>query len=103
MIVWIVSLEWNDPPSEVCGDTGIVGVYATEAAAQAAATVERRRIIMEDGQRVYGFCGHGDGIMTVEACDESGEACDDDHDAWDLDVHVTQHTVIERRTDATDR
>jgi len=118
--VWVVSLEWNDPPSEVTGETGIVGVFATEAAARVAATAEKRER-HDDGQTVWQFsmapdshciaCGEAMGPLAVhvcknafpkdaeEFCDRCGaelgnhNSCDNDHDAWDIDVHVTAHEI----------
>jgi hypothetical protein len=55
MVVYIVSLEWNDPPSEVTGDTGIVGVFATKAAADAAAVAERQRWSADERVDVYQY------------------------------------------------
>lgn len=123
MTVYVVSLEWNHPPSEVTGDSGIEGVYATRALAEAAAATTRRQF-EQDGSTVYRFsmaegrycaiCGE---LRAVEAdpylqagcsCDEGDEefcdqcgaeltdhkTCHNDHDEWDIDVHVTEHDVI---------
>lgn len=123
MKVWIVSLEWNTPPSEVTGDTGIVGVYAEEADAQLAGSAERARLHRE-GQNVYQYsqaagawcsgCGQetprtplGEPLACPNEadhdvadwcqycgaeCTDSGD-CNNDHDEWDIDVHVTEHEV----------
>lgn len=119
--VWIVSLEWNQPPSEVTGDTGIVGVFANEATAQAAGHAERFQLDAE-GTSVYQFsmcagrycstCGQeteqlGSCVHECTAPDEDDDAfcdhcgaetndrgsCDNNHDEWDVDVHVTEHEV----------
>lgn len=121
MTVWIVSLEWNQPPSEVTGDTGIVGVFATEGQAQKAAAAERLER-EQDGSTVYEFsmlagrhcvscgeqnvqddgtphkCANPDGSDNV-FCDYCGAechangGCDNDHDNWDIDVHCTEHEI----------
>lgn len=120
--LWIVSLEWNTPPSEVTGDTGIVGLYATEAGALAAAAAERANYDQQ-GQQVYQYsqiqgaycstcgeanprdaagrpqqqpCSVGDEDKWCDHCGaeltDSG-SCNNDHDEWDIDVHVTSHQV----------
>lgn len=116
MTVWIVSLEWNQPPSEVTGDTGICGVFTTKEAAEAAAAAERKEYD-EDGDSVYqfsmrddhycGWCGeetcqcHDREYDDAEFCTACGAelkdtgSCDNDHDEWDIDVHVTEHEVKE--------
>jgi hypothetical protein len=121
MNVWIVSLEWNRPPSEVTGDTGIVGVFADEDSARVAQHAERAELD-EAGEVVYQY-SIGDGVFCV-ACgereiDERGIAhtctalpdhpeefcaqcgaelndrlsCDNDHAEWDIDVHCTAYEV----------
>lgn len=113
--VWVVSLEWNRAPSEVTGDTGIVGVYATEAAARFAQEATRCEFD-NDGQCVYQYtmregrycssCGekpeHSDlGCTHADPtfCDQCGAElkatgdCDNDHDEWDIDVHCTEMVV----------
>ncbi len=119
MKIWIVSLEWNRPPSEVTGDTGIVGVYATEALARASQR-ETQREFDEDGDQVYRYSMGGDLYCTGcgeratdkegkphvcqsgfvdEFCSDCGaelndnDSCDNDHDDWDIDVHCTEHTI----------
>jgi hypothetical protein len=74
-IVWIVSLEWNFPPSEVTGDTGVVSVHQTKDGAIAARKAEQQRL-HEEGQKVYNFPN-----------------AVDNEDDWDIDVHCTQHLV----------
>lgn len=125
MTVYVVSLEWNFPPSEVTGDSGIVGVFATQALADAAAVKERREF-EQNGDKVFGFtmaegrycgiCGELRALNTdpdVQGCScDEGEAvccdqcgadlnergsCDVDHDEWDIDVHVTEHQVVDDR------
>jgi len=118
MTVWVVSLEWNQAPSDVTGDTGIVGVYATEAAADAARRAEQERLHAADEQ-VYGYstgedcycprCGvrwgtgahrerdcnpDGEETYCSECGDELGaEGCDREHDEWTIDVHCTEMIV----------
>lgn len=118
--VFVVSIEWNDPPSEVTGDTGVVAVRATQTSAEAVAMDERRKL-EDEGRAVYDYsqvagrycaaCGfdtyecaadHECNEPDDEAqnfCDHCGaetnsrESCDNDHDAWDVDVHVSEHEV----------
>lgn len=124
MTVYIVSLEWNDPPSEVTGETGILGVYATREAAAAAALAERQTLEAEE-RTVYNFTYHehrycagcgAENAATVDGftpcpeaeqhdefhwCEYCGaelterETCENDHDEWDIDVHVSEHEVQE--------
>jgi len=54
MKVWVVNLEWNEPPSEVAGDPGIIGVYATREGAENADRLERARL-HADGYIVYQY------------------------------------------------
>lgn len=118
MKVWIVSLEWNRPTSELTGDTGIEGVFAEEGPAQVFA-LKTRRTLEADGRNVYEFsmlagrhcigCGE---LNTVDGkphvctapekddfCDQCGaeltdnSTCDNDHEEWDVDVHCTEHEV----------
>lgn len=123
MKVWIVSHEWNQPPSEVTGDTGIVGVFADEGPAIKAAHAERLEL-EKNGETVYQFsmlagrhclaCGQQNMVDgTPHDCDESPETedfcdycgaalkedgtCDNDHDDWTIDVHCTEHEVQESR------
>lgn len=117
--VWVVIIEWNDPPSEVTGDPGLVGVYATEAGAKAAQLSEQQRFDSE-GSNVDGFtmrdgrycsvCGEDTGDPThthdhgpdaeAEFCDCCGAeltavgSCDNDHDEWDVDIHVRETEVL---------
>lgn len=123
--VWIVSTEWNIAPSEVTGETGIIGVFATERAAQLAGAKERAeydaggQTVYNYSQDEYAYCA-----WCGEACkrDELGKPqecpcekandpgaydfchhcgaeltdskdCNNDHDEWDIDIHVTEHTV----------
>jgi hypothetical protein len=116
--VYIVSLEWNAPPAEVTGDPGLVGAYARKAQADRAAEVERQRLDKE-GQQVYaysmragrycGACGEDDRVPGAHAlcsdtsepefCDRCGAeyteigTCDNDHDEWTIDVHVSELEV----------
>ena len=116
MTVWVVSYEWNTtPPSEWTGDTGIVGVFETKDLAERAA-MEARTEQHDAGRTVYQFsmregrvcstcgdeepahvCPNPDGDDAF--CDQCGAelkdtgSCDNDHDEWDLDVHVTEHEV----------
>lgn len=122
--VWIVSLEWNQPPSEVTGDTGVVDVFTNEAAARTCQLATQREHD-EDGQTVYEFsmvagrhcvnCGYQDvqDDGTKHVCvnaDETSEGlfcaycaaechanggCDNDHDDWDIDVHCREYSVLE--------
>ncbi len=121
--VWIVSVEWNQPPSEVTGDTGIVGVFADEAKAKIAAATERRNYD-DNGTEVFNY-SYEDGSYCGEcgeACDRSDDgallpckrkhedtpyqwceqcgaeltetgSCNNDHDEWEIDIHVTEHTI----------
>lgn len=117
--VWIVSLEWNQPPSEVTGDTGIVGVFEHEGAARQATDAAKAE--WEDaGYTVWQFtnregrycigCGEPHRTNGKEhTCTASPDAenfcdycgaelkenggCDNDHDEWDIDVHCTEHEV----------
>jgi hypothetical protein len=121
MTVWIVSLEWNQPKSEVTGDTGIVGVFVDEDTARVAQQAERAELA-EAGEVVYQY-SIGDGVYCAACgereldargfqhwceCDPDTEAefcvqcgaelndrlsCDNDHAEWDVDVHCTEHTV----------
>ncbi len=116
--IWIVSLEWNDPPSEVTGDTGIVAVFDNKADADACAAAERAHMESECELSVYnysmregrfcGWCGEDDApdhncerpdIDEPVYCDHCGAeltetgSCDNDHDEWDIDVHVTEHQI----------
>ncbi len=121
--VWIVSLEWNQPPSEVTGDTGIVDVFFNEDDAlkcQLATQWEH-----DERQMVYEFsqvagrhcvsCGEiavdekgvehtcknelADHEDREEFCDYCGAechangGCDNDHDNWDIDVHCCEYDV----------
>jgi hypothetical protein len=117
--VWVVSLEWNQPPSEMVGDTGIEGVYAEEGPAQTFAHATRLKL-EEDGHDVYEFSmlagrhciGCGDVNMkdgkphvckaepdNEDYCDHCGAeltdngTCDNNHDEWDVDVHCAEHEV----------
>lgn len=119
MKVWIVSLEWNQPPSEVTGDTGIVGVFADEAKALAC-RAETQAELEKEGSDIYEYsmwqgrycstCGKDLRGWTepVHVCDPNGAdafcdhcgaeltangTCDNDHDTWDIDVHCTEHEV----------
>lgn len=123
MTVWIVSLEWNFPPSEVTGDTGIVGVFLTETAARQSQR-ETQEEFDQQGSAVYGYsyesgryciacgeqgtkgaadhaCQNAFPADAEEFCDQCGaelgvnNTCDNDHDEWDIDVHCTEHTVVE--------
>jgi hypothetical protein len=122
-IVYVVSVEWNEPPSEVTGDPGIVCVCANEALANEARHAERLSLDSQ-GHSVYelsntpgrycAFCGepnavNADGTFAeckapenfadAEWCDCCGaelnhvDECDNDHDEWDVDVHVTPHEL----------
>lgn len=96
MKVYIVSLEWNEPPSESTGDPGIVGVFFSRVAAEAAATEERRKLVTDEGLHVYGYCLHGDAdgeLIPTGQCEAEDRECNTDHDEWDIDVHITAHTV----------
>lgn len=98
MTVWVVIIEWNQPPSEVTGDPGLVGVYATQASAEAAKLAEQKRFDAE-GQMVYQYTNHagshcgacGDPTDGAELKDTG--SCDNDHDEWDIDVHVREAQV----------
>jgi len=119
MTVWTVSLEYNDrAPSDVTGDTGILGVYLRQEDAEAAGLAERQQR-HDDGQLVWqystvpgrycGACGQeANEPGAHEHCDQEGAdafcdmcgaenketgSCDNDHDEWDIDVHVTEHEV----------
>lgn len=120
MTVWIVSLEWNQPPSEVTGDTGICGVFTEEAAALAC-RAETQAEFENEGSDVYAYsmwqgrycetCGKDLRGWTepVHVCAPSpktpycttcgsertgpDDTCDKDHDLWDIDVHCTEHEV----------
>lgn len=114
--VWVVMVEWNIAPSEVTGDPGLVGVYSTAAKAEAAAQAERVDY-NEQGQTVHNFtnapdshcigCGQrteqpGTGVHECsnpdaeEFCGHCGAelketgSCDNDHDEWDIDLHVRE-------------
>lgn len=123
MSVWIVSVEWNFPALEVTGAPGICGVYSTSEAAEIRAAAERKSYD-EDGQQVHAFsmadgrycgaCGeltkecHCSGAAERTAfCHQCGaetnanESCDNDHDEWDIDVHVTEHQINGAGPDAT--
>lgn len=50
--VWVVVLEWNQPPAEATGDPGLVGVYHSKESADRAADAERKRFDAQ-GQFVY--------------------------------------------------
>lgn len=119
--VFVVSQEWNKPPSEVCGDPPIVGVFATEASA-IAARLKECQSLEDDGYDVSGYsfeperfcaaCGEestGEDGKPHECANPDGENkwcdccgaelkatgdCDEDHDEWDIDVHVTVHPVM---------
>jgi hypothetical protein len=115
MKVWIVSLEWNHPPSEVTGDSGIVDVFDNEAAARTCQLATKREF-ETNGDDVYEFsyvagrycsgCGlDAPGEHTCEYpdseefCDHCGaelnanDSCDNDHDAWDIDIHCREYDV----------
>lgn len=127
MNVFIVSLEWNDPPSEVTGDTGIEGVFIDKASADARAHSERVTLERDDNRVVYNFtnragrycawcgteqaydvasdsfsactCGAGPDDQETycdHCCAEltDTESCLNDHDEWEVDVHVTEHHVV---------
>ena len=115
MYVWVVILEWNQPPSEVTGDPGLVGVYYDAKSARLA-RLEQQKAFDEQGQTVYEYtnapgrycchCGeldaeHEDKLCPYAKDDEDGDfcsycgaelkdtgSCDNDHDAWDIDVHI---------------
>lgn len=118
MKVWIVSLEYNDrAPSEVTGETGILGVFVNEADARALQAAEQAEL-HEDYQIVYQY-SHEPGRYCIacgeeaaghvcknafpedaeEFCDLCGaefgnnNTCDNDHDEWDIDVHCTEFEV----------
>lgn len=118
MKVYVVSLEWNQPSSEVTGDPGLVGVYATREAADRAAAGERKEHD-ENGEQVYGYtmgegvycpvCGEREPCYDAACvasnedgafCDQCGAeakdtgSCDNDHDEWTIDVHVTEMEVL---------
>ena len=77
MTVWIVSLEWNFPPSEVTGETGIVSVHGSEESARKAQRAEQEQLHAE-GRKVYQF---------------SPAEGDEDPDEWDIDVHCEAYEV----------
>jgi hypothetical protein len=74
--VWIVSLEWNFPPSEIVGDTGIVSVHTNEADAKAAQEAEQTEWASKD-RKVYAF-----------------PHLEDNDEEWDIDVHCSEHEVL---------
>lgn len=120
MTVFSVSLEWNDPPSEICGDPPCVGVCATREGAETRRLVECKALD-EDGYTVHDFsivAGRTCGACGEHEQDENGNphtcanpkgpvmwcdwcgtklnrrgSCDEDHDEWDVDVHVTEHQL----------
>ena len=115
MTVWIVALEWNQPPCEVTGDPGLVGAYWTQADAERVAAATRRQWDAA-GEQVYEYsmregryciaCGVADTVADHH-CEDQGESfcdqcgaelsevgtCDNDHDEWTIDVHVRELTV----------
>lgn len=117
MQVWIVSLEWNHPPSEVTGDTGIVDVFVGPGAEQAARQRQRQeQESFDEHEQVYDYsmapgryciaCGELTAVChclkSAEAfCDHCGaelnrfNSCDNDHDEWSIDVHCHQFDAIE--------
>lgn len=124
--VWIVSLEWNFPPSEVTGDTGIVKVFAGPDAARLARACQQQEQadLDADGRLVYQFsikpnrycigCGeeaeqHAGGHECAnpdaeDFCDQCGAelkesgSCDNDHDEWEIDVHCHEFPVVQIET-----
>lgn len=124
MEVWIVSLEWNHPPSEVTGDTGIVDVFVGSGAEQAARKRQRQeQESFDEHEQVYEYsmapgryciaCGElkavclGQGCPNIdpesaeEFCDHCGaelnrfNSCDNDHDEWSIDVHCHKFEATE--------
>lgn len=120
--VWVVSLEWNQPTSEQTGDPGVEGLFFDEQAARDFAH-ETRADLHTKGHAVINYshepgsycalCGEEQRHATPKAphrctvpseaddafCDCCGAeltdngSCDNDHDDWDVDVHVGRYEV----------
>lgn len=120
MSVFVVTIEWERPSSEVTGDPGICGVFLTRSAADLDAYAERKsydeagetvaNYSMVEG-RYCGNCGEQikySPVTKVCQCSGAGEEsfcdccgaelndngeCDNDHDEWTIDIHVTECEV----------